>query len=141
MSKILNIAESTCKNLKALIGPIIPMKPNPADSLVPAIPIKLPAIPEIPAVIRIGNIIGYFTMLGIIIFTPPKNIEIGTATRFTLLVPISNTASVAEIPIDAEPAARPVIPIAIAIATVDNGEIIIKLKTIEISIHIQVVIL
>ena len=35
MSKILNIAESTCKNLKALIGPIIPMKPNPADSLVP----------------------------------------------------------------------------------------------------------
>ena len=126
MSKILNIAESTCKNLKALIGPIIPMKPNPADSLVPAIPIKLPAIPEIPAVIRIGNIIiGYFTMLGIIIFTPPKNIEIGTATRFTLLVPIS-TASVAEIPIDAEPAARPVIPIAIAIATVDNGEIIIN---------------
>ena len=76
-------------------------------------------------------------MLGIIIFTPPKNIEIGTATRFTLLVPISNTASVAEIPIDAEPAARPVIPIAIAIATVDNGEIIIKLKTIEISIHIN----
>lgn len=123
MSKILNIAESTCKNLKALIGPIIPMKPNPADSFVPAIPIKLPAIPEIPAVIRIGNIIiGYFTMLGIIIFTPPKNIEIGTATRFTLLVPISNTASVAEIPIDAEPAARPVIPIAMAIATVDNGE-------------------
>ena len=138
MSKILNIAESTCKNLKALIGPIIPMNPNPADSLVPAIPIKLPAIPEIPAVIRIGNIIiGYFTMLGIIIFTPPKNIEIGTATRFTLLVPISNTASVAEIPIDAEPAARPVIPIAMAIATVDNGEIIIKLKTIEISIHIN----
>ena len=40
-------------------------------------------------------------MLGIIIFTPPKNIEIGTATRFTLLVPISNTASVVEIPIDA----------------------------------------
>ena len=33
--------------------------------------------------------------------------------------------------------ARPVIPIAIAIATVDNGEIIIKLKTIEISIHIN----
>ena len=87
MSKILNIAESTCKNLKALIGPIIPMKPNPADSLVP-IPIKLPAIPEIPAVIRIGNIIiGYFTMLGIIIFTPPKNIEIGTATRFTFACP------------------------------------------------------
>ena len=52
--------------------------------------------------------------------------EIGTATRFTWLVPISSTASVAEIPIEADPAARPVIPIAMAIATVDNGEIIIK---------------
>ena len=46
MSKILNIAESTCKNLKALIGPIIPMKPNPADSLVPTN--QATAIPEIP---------------------------------------------------------------------------------------------
>ena len=105
-------------NLKALIGPIIPMKPNPADSLVPAIPIKLPAIPEIPAVIRIGNIIiGYFTMLGIIIFTPPKK-EIEWYCNSVHFACPKMSASVAEIPIDAEPAARPVIPIAIAIATV-----------------------
>ena len=52
-------------------------------------------------------------------------------------MPISKTASVAEIPIEAEPAAKPVIPMAIAIATVDNGEIIIKLNTIEINIHIN----
>lgn len=52
--------------------------------------------------------------------TPPKNTDSGTPNLFTLLVPIIRTASVAEIPIDADPAASPVIPIAKAIATVDT---------------------
>ena len=76
------------------------------------------------------------TIFGIIILTPPKNTDSGTPNLFTLLVPIIRTASVAEIPIDADPAASPVIPIAKAIATVDNGEIIIRLNTIEIKILI-----
>ena len=54
-----------------------------------------------------------------------------------MLVPINNTASVAAIPIEADPAAIPDNPIAIAMATVDNGDMIIKLNTIEINILIS----
>ena len=46
-------------------------------------------------------------------------------------------ASVAAIPIEADPAAIPDNPIAIAMATVDNGDMIIKLNTIEINILIN----
>lgn len=135
ISKTLNQAESTSINLNALIGPTIPIKPNPADSFVPWIPTNADTKPDTMAVVNIGNIrIGYFTILGIIILTPPKKTDNGTPKRFTLLVPIINTASVAEIPIDADPAAKPVIPIAKAMATVDSGEIIIRLNTIEIKI-------
>ena len=66
-------------------------------------------------------------MFGIIIFTPPKKMVIGTPIRFTVTVPATSTASQATIPSDAEPAARPAIPMASEIATVDNGEIIIML--------------
>jgi hypothetical protein len=38
-------------------------------------------------------------ILGIIILTPPKKIEIGTPALLTWLVPINNTASVAAIPV------------------------------------------
>lgn len=138
ISNTLSHGESTCINLNALIGPTIPINPKPADSFVPPIPIIPEAIPDKAAVIKIGTIItGYFTIFGIIIFTPPKKIESGIPKRLTWLVPIRSTASVAAIPIDAEPAAIPDKPIAIAIATVDNGEMIIKLKTIEISILIS----
>ena len=74
---------------------------------------------------------GYLTIFGIIIFTPSKKIGSGIPKLLTLLVPIKSTASVAAIPIDAEPAAIPDKPIAMAIATVDNGDIMIKLNTIE----------
>ena len=53
----LNQAESIPINLNALIGPTIPIKPNPADSFVPAIPTMPDAIPETAAVINIGNMI------------------------------------------------------------------------------------
>ena len=81
ISNKLNHAESTCINLKALIGPTIPIKPNPADSFVPEIPIIPEAIPDIAAVKKIGIIMtGYLTIFGIIIFTPPKNIDKGIPT-------------------------------------------------------------
>ena len=55
ISNKLNHAESTCINLKALIGPTIPIKPNPADSFVPEIPIIPEAIPDIAAVKKNRN--------------------------------------------------------------------------------------
>ena len=56
-------------------------KPNPADSFVPEIPIIPEAIPDIAAVKKIGIIMtGYLTIFGIIIFTPPKNIDKGIPT-------------------------------------------------------------
>ena len=53
----LNQAESIPINLNALIGPTIPIKPNPADSFVPAIPTMPDAMPETAAVINIGIMI------------------------------------------------------------------------------------
>ena len=63
------------------------------------------------AVVNIGNIrIGYFTILGIIILTPPKKTDNGTPKRFTFSSIIRTVSR--EIPIEADPAAKPVIPIA-----------------------------
>src|SRR5699024_1138463 len=69
--------------------------------------------------------------------TPPKNIVSGTPDLFTFNVPATRTPSHATIPNEAEPAAKPLIPIAKAVATVEIGEIIRKLKTSAISIDIN----
>lgn len=132
-----NIIECSI-NLKALIGPTSPIIPKPADSFVPPIPINPPTKPVISALVKIGNnIIGCLTIFGIIILTPPKNIVSGTPALFILSVPATNAPSHATIPSEAEPAAKPLIPIAKAVATVEIGEIIIKLNTNAMSIDIR----
>ncbi len=124
--------------LNALIGPTKPMIPKPADSFVPAIPNKAPKNPVINALVNIGSkMMGWRTIFGIIILTPPKNIVSGTPDLFTFNVPATRTPSHATIPNEAEPAAKPLIPIAKAVATVEIGEIIRKLKTSAISIDIN----
>ena len=62
----------------------------------------------------------------------------GTPARFTFIVPHTSTASAATTPIDAEPAARPLIPIASEIATVDNGEMMMKLYDSAIKIDMRI---
>ena len=95
--------------------------------------------PVISALVKIGNkMIGCRTILGIIIFTPPKNIVIGTPDRFIFIVPATRTPSHATIPNEAEPAAKPLIPIANAVATVEIGEMMMKLKTSAISIDMMI---
>ena len=71
-------------------------------------------------------------------FTPPKNIVIGTPDRFIFIVPATRTPSHATIPNEAEPAAKPLIPIANAVATVEIGEMMIKLKTSAMSIDMMI---
>lgn len=123
--------------LNALMGPTNPIIPKPADSLVPAIPNKAPKNPVIIALVKMGNkMIGCRTILGIIILTPPKNIVIGTPDLLIFIVPATRTPSHATMPNEAEPAAKPLIPMASAVATVEIGEMIIKLKTSAISIDI-----
>ena len=127
------------KNRNALIGPIKPIIPKPADSFVPPVPMSAPPKPVMIAFVNTGSsIIGCLIMLGNIIFTPPRKIVSGTPARFTFIVPHTSTASAATTPIDAEPAASPLIPIASEIATVDNGEMMMKLYDSAIKIDMRI---
>ncbi|GAB5760070.1 hypothetical protein JMUB7507_26340 [Staphylococcus aureus] len=59
------------------------------------------------AVVNIGNIrIGYFTIIGIIIITPPKKTDNGTDIRKSLLEQVINTVSVTDNVMEVDPAAN-----------------------------------
>src|SRR5699024_9788712 len=83
------------------------------------------------------KIIGRLNKLGIIIFIAPKAIAIVTPGLLTFHEFTTSTSVVAATPIAAAPAAKPLTWIAIAIATVEIGEIINTAKEQAIKIHIK----
>src|SRR5699024_5284016 len=113
-------------------------KPKPPEAGEPEIDIKATGTAEIIAVKKHGTkIIGRLNKLGIIIFIAPKAIAIVTPGLLTFHEFTTSTSVVAATPIAAAPAAKPLTWIAIAIATVEIGEIINTAKEQAIKIHIK----
>lgn len=120
--------------LRAFIGPINPLIPNPALKGVPFISKMAPRIPKQKALATIGNIIlGFFIKFAIWIFGDPNIGAKDNPKPLTLNPAIANPKDVAQIPKFAVPEDIPLNPTAKATPTVENGEIIKTEKILAIS--------
>ena len=124
--------------LKAAKGLTNPTRPKPDEAGVPPISHKGMVSALIAAVRAAGiAITGRVIKFGIIIFMAPSATAIGTPALLTRAHAHTNIAAQAPTPIPAAAEAIPVKPIAIPIATVDKGLIMIIENEAAINMHIN----